>query len=412
MAITADAEVGRAQKRPTLLFYCQHSLGMGHLLRSFALVRSLARVYRVVFLNGGPLPAGLPPPSDCEMIHLPPLGMDADGKLVSRRAELTLAQAQALRRERILALYETHQPQVMVIELFPFGRKKFAHELMPLLQRAREGVRPVVLCSLRDILVNSRSDQAAHDDRASTILNKYFDAVLVHADPSFVRLDESFRPRVPVRIAIEYTGFVAPAQRARPGQRERQVVVSVGGGMVGAPLLFAAIAAQPELWAQDEMAMTIVAGPFLPESEWREVQAQARGRTGLTLLRSVPDLTDLLCRAAVSVSQCGYNTSMDILRAEVPALVVPFATAAENEQMRRARRLEDLGAVRVVDSADLDAHKLAAAVRGLLTAPRRPVALDLDGAERSRDLVRMWADKLESGSAGAPTRRGIHEHVA
>ena len=44
---------------PELLFYCQHSLGMGHLVRSFALAEALARRFRVTLLNGGQLPSGL-----------------------------------------------------------------------------------------------------------------------------------------------------------------------------------------------------------------------------------------------------------------------------------------------------------------------------------------------------------------
>jgi predicted glycosyltransferase len=34
--------------RPTVLFYCQHSLGLGHLVRSFALAGALAERFRVV----------------------------------------------------------------------------------------------------------------------------------------------------------------------------------------------------------------------------------------------------------------------------------------------------------------------------------------------------------------------------
>ena len=48
--------------RPVLLFYCQHSLGIGHLTRSFALAEALTRHFRVVFLNGGRLPPGVPVP--------------------------------------------------------------------------------------------------------------------------------------------------------------------------------------------------------------------------------------------------------------------------------------------------------------------------------------------------------------
>ena len=45
-------------QRPALLFYCQHSLGIGHLTRSFALAAALVPHFRVVFLNGGRLPPG------------------------------------------------------------------------------------------------------------------------------------------------------------------------------------------------------------------------------------------------------------------------------------------------------------------------------------------------------------------
>ena len=65
---------------------------------------------------------------------------------------------------------------------------------------------------------------------------------------------------------------------------------------------------------------------------------------GLELVRTVPDLGAELRAAAASVSQCGYNTALELLRSRVPALVVPYATPEEDEQRRRARRLARLGA--------------------------------------------------------------------
>jgi predicted glycosyltransferase len=44
------------KKQKTLLFYCQHSLGIGHLFRSFAIAEALSRSFRVVFVSGGKLP--------------------------------------------------------------------------------------------------------------------------------------------------------------------------------------------------------------------------------------------------------------------------------------------------------------------------------------------------------------------
>ena len=39
----------------------------------------------------------------------------------------------------------------------------------------------------------------------------------------------------------------------------------------------------------------------------------------------MPDLAAEMRAAAVSLSQCGYNTALDIIVAQVPALVVPYA---------------------------------------------------------------------------------------
>ena len=46
--------------RPRLLFHCQHSVGLGHLVRSVHLADGLAQDFDVTLLNGGPWPADLP----------------------------------------------------------------------------------------------------------------------------------------------------------------------------------------------------------------------------------------------------------------------------------------------------------------------------------------------------------------
>ena len=58
---------------------------------------------------------------------------------------------------------------------------------------------------------------------------------------------------------------------------------------------------------------------------------------------------------------------------------MPYATPEEDEQLRRARRLEELGALRVVEAHRLTPELLAREIRGLLAfEPARP-AIDLDG---------------------------------
>jgi predicted glycosyltransferase len=391
--------------RPPLLFWCQHSVGLGHLVRSFALAAALAERFRVVLLCGGSVPSSLRPPPDIELVELPPLGIGPDGAFASHDARLTLEDARALRRRMILRTLRSLRPEAVVIELFPFGRAKFAGELLPLLEEARgQAPRPpLVACSLRDILVGRRDNQAAHDDRACRIANRYLDAVLVHSDPHFARLEDSFALRSRLRVPVHYTGFVQPGSGPRPLRRERRLVISAGGGLVGEALLTAAARAHSSLARETGLRVTMIAGPFLPESAWRRVVAAARsGDERIELLRTVTDLGAELRSARASISQCGYNTAIEILAARVPALVVPFATPEEDEQTVRARRLAELGAVRMLDPGLLQPHVLAAEVRRLLDFRPRPLALDLEGAERTaRTLSELVAERAGAREASA-----------
>ena len=60
----------------TLLFYCQHSVGIGHLVRSFALVNSLKKTFLVTLVSGGAFPKGLSVPDGINFVQLPPIGLN------------------------------------------------------------------------------------------------------------------------------------------------------------------------------------------------------------------------------------------------------------------------------------------------------------------------------------------------
>ena len=125
-------------------------------------------------------------------------------------------------------------------------------------------------------------------------------------------------------------------------------------------------------------------GPFLPEGQWLSLQQSVRRLTGVSLLRQVPDMVAEMRNARASLSQCGYNTALDIVVARVPALVVPYATATENEQGVRAARLAQRGALRWADvRALVDPARLVDEIDALLRFVPRSTALDLDGAANS-----------------------------
>jgi predicted glycosyltransferase len=371
--------------RPSLLFYCQHSVGLGHLMRSYALCRGLAERFRVVLMVGGALPDGIAPPEGVELVALPPLGVEG-GRFRSHDRRLSTERAWAVRAERIQSTLRDVRPQVVLVELFPFGRAKFARELVPLLEAAHaQGA--FTACSLRDILVAGRPDQRAYDDRARELADTHLDAVLVHCDPRFARLEETFAPSSALRVPVHYTGFVTNLKGTVPfRKREPVIVVSAGGGRVGEPLLRAALECTPPRG----MRLRAIAGPLMPEEAFANLKTPVpttvtenlKGTVPADVVRCVADLGAELARASGSVSQCGYNTALDIVRTRVPALVVPYATPEEDEQMRRARRLERLGVLKVTH---LD--RLGEDIRDLPELRPAAAALDLDGARATTELL-------------------------
>lgn len=382
-------------RRPTLLFYCQHAMGMGHLVRSLALAEALSQSFRVVLLNGGELPSSLSLPRTIEIINLPPLRL-ANGQLISCDDRYSVTQAQDARLDRILSSLHWLRPEVLLTELYPFGRKKFEFELLPLLEAAKTQscFAPLIVCSLRDILVSCRSDQQKHEQRVLSTANRWFDAILVHSDPSFACLEESFDPRRCLSPSVHHTGFVVGNRRKLPRDRSRNgpIVISAGGGYYGFQLFSSAIEAHALLSETELLTMKVIAGPFLPDAQWKDLRVAADGRQGVTLVRSVPDLYSELSHARASISQCGYNTAMEIIQAQAPALVVPFADGGEDEQLKRARQLEVLGAMRVLEQKELTPKRLAEEIRNLIGFQPQTANLNFDGARRSTEIL---SDLLE-----------------
>jgi predicted glycosyltransferase len=377
-----------------IVFYCQHVLGMGHFMRSLSIVSALAP-HRTVFVTGGPdVPGALP----AHVVHerLPVMSMDEEFKEMLAGQDL-----EAAKRERaamLAAIMERERPDVLVVELYPFGRKAFEFELLPVLKAIRRGAygRPRVVCSLRDILVE-KTDPEKYQSRVVGRLNDYFDALLVHSDPGLFTLEETFPRIAEAKIPVEYTGFVTqmPSPGARQAVRvamgispdEKLVVASAGGGKVGSELLFAAVNSYPLLITDNRVRLEIFTGPFLDEEAYQRLLAHSSAHERICVSRFAGNFLDILAAADASLSLAGYNTTMNVLASGVPALVWPFAQ--NQEQSLRAHRLEGLGALTVIEPGDFEPARLAALVSQLLRGPReaKAPAFRLDGAAQSAQFI-------------------------
>jgi predicted glycosyltransferase len=115
-------------------------------------------------------------------------------------------------------------------------------------------------------------------------------------------------------------------------------------------------------------------------------QAQAPGH--LEIFRFRRDFPSLLTVAGLSVSQAGYNTVCDLLRAGCRSLLVPFAAGGETEQTTRANRLEALGLASVLPEEALNGATLTEAIKKAERLPKAVAnSLDLQGATKTAELI-------------------------
>jgi len=383
----------------SVFLYVQHLLGIGHLKRAATLASALAAGgLEVTFASGGPAVPGIAP-EGVRLVQLPAVSA-ADLGFSNLVDESGCAVSETWKARRAAALMDAWREAdagVLLIELFPFGRRQMRFELLPLLEAARAVTpRPVIVSSVRDILGGGQKDPNKQDEMLANF-EKYFDHVLVHSDPELVTFERTFRHASRLGARLHYTGFIsnrlAALSRGETVARTGEVIVSAGGGAVGTPLLRASILAR-RLTTLRAHTWRVFAGINCAEADYEALVQLARkeGGEGIIVERFRPDFPVLIANCALCISQAGYNTLMEILQCGARAVVVPFARGGETEQSLRARLFAERGAVDMVVEAGLTPAALAAAADRAVVRPRSPgVVADLDGAARSAALIAGWA---------------------
>ncbi|MEE4240811.1 MAG: glycosyltransferase [Desulfopila sp.] len=377
--------------------YCQHVLGIGHVHRSLEICRKLSEHHDVTMISGGsPLQVE---EERISFFQLPGLTMDSRfNNLAPCDQGKNLDDVKRLRREMLYGFFDTFQPDLFLLELYPFGRKAFRFELDPVLMAISKKELPpcLVVCSLRDILVE-RHDREKFEARALSTLNTYFDGLLIHGDPEFIPLSETFSKVAEISVPLFYTGYVTPPvclegrsqirRKLNIEEDKHLIVASIGGGSVGSELLFAVIDAF--LFLDDNrLQLQIFTGPYAPDDAVNKLRSATKKKPGITVKRFTSTFTKWLEAADLAISMAGYNTTMNTLAAGVPALFYPFS---ENcEQHLRISRLAEHVPFSVLTQNDLKTEILAGKIQNQLLKERFTSPVNLAGAANTSRILTQW----------------------
>ncbi|MDA4843791.1 glycosyltransferase family protein [Hoeflea poritis] len=354
------------KSQPTVLYYVQHLLGVGHVFRTMRITAALVRAgFRVELIYGG---EKLPHFDDHgALVHfLPPLTSSKGdfSNLVTGDGSIADDAYRVSRREKVLNILKECSPDILVTEAFPFGRRQMHFELLPLMEAAiAMQPRPKIFASVRDIL--QEGNKPSKDRQSVDLLRRYFDAVLVHGDDQLVDLSATFPLVDEISDLVHYTGIVTPqlTDEILDADDQYDVVVSAGGGLLGRELLFAAAEAKA-MSPLSDARWCLLTGPFGDAGENERLAGY-----GLTVLQFVPDLYRLLKTARLSVSLAGYNTVADIMAAGCRCIMAPQWNDKETEQLRRAQLLDARGLAVMLPHEEKTPSALCEAIERTLALP-------------------------------------------
>ncbi len=324
-----------------VIYYCQHVLGIGHFFRSLEICKAFSG-HEVILVTGGSR-VSVQLPSHIREMHLPELMMNQEFSILySPEGGKPVDRIMRERQRLLYTLFAAEAPHQFIVELYPFGRKAFRFEIDPILEGIRCGDLPPcrVICSLRDILVEKK-DPAVYEARVIDMLNRYFDALLIHADPRVLTLDETFSRLRDIAVPIVYTGFVTPKPAPDAGASLRRelgidredilIVVSAGGGTVGDILLEAVVEAFGSMNIGNTTYLHVFTGPFLGDDAFERLRRIPNGRIRISRQPSNRGFRAVQINIHRSPGSKGEALLHD--RAQAPRLQFLIGQNAQNPQL-------------------------------------------------------------------------------
>lgn len=355
------------------LFYCQPVLGLGHLLRSIYISKSLVNFFEVDFLHGGYKMIETPPLKRFYFLQLPPIWLKDPtdlSRLEDPYGKHSLQEIFELRWKKLEPLFENPY-DFIITEMYPFSKKTFAKEIDTLIQKVKKrNPSCLVICSFRGVY------DPLPPEREIEIVKKIFeeyDYVFSHSDERLIPLDDFFQMASAIKQKLIYTGFVSNPEEFK-AVRKKQIVITMGAGSYGEelPRIVATIAP-----LFPDYTFLFGLGPKTPPNLRKSLEE--RSVSNIKITGFIDNFCQVLSESALSIS-LGGSTLGDVVKTKTPALVYPERNL---EHLLRAKKFEEKGAVKVLRKEDLTLSGLKKIMEEVLHAPYRDPDIDVNGAQNT-----------------------------
>lgn len=380
-------------------FPVESLVGLGHFNRAGKIVREMVSSGMDVTVSSGTFVDPERFFAGAELSHMTPYvsknqkgefyRLDADGKRTACPDFNEHAWIKERSDHHIQCVHDL-KPDVMLTEYWPFDRDFLDSEMISMIGAGLGLPHNLRVASVRDIIDPPRdstpeivAEHKLQEVKAVKVLNDYYHAVLIHGDPRFVTLDETFSRMNEIKPNIIYTGYITDnlPERKVPDPKTGTLLVSCGSGVDGEEMMLSFLTAwdlllsirdqNPEVATVIDRPVHIVCGPRFYQGAYDQIvpwAAKLSEQSGypITVDKYRDDFTTLLSQAAFSVSFAGYNTTLETLALDVPSLMIPKYALSNGhlwfstEQVFRLEKLQQRGLARFAHPEEVQNSKIFA----------------------------------------------------
>jgi predicted glycosyltransferase len=338
-----------------------------------------------LIVTGSPVPNGYRLPKGADYVKLPSVVKVGAGRYASRSLATPFEDVLAVRRDLLLGVARSFQPDALVVDHAPAGLK--GEMVATLAFLTRNSPETGLILGLRDIVDEApRVRRDWEREGVYDLLDRVYDRILVYGKREIYDVVTEYRFSAQAARKSRYVGYLRrtadrPVDAVRRELRlstGRLVLVTAGGGGDGHELFRVMLEGIRRSPGQVSFDCLLVWGPLMPEEARREFERTASGLPGVRFLDFVTDLATYIRAADVIVAMAGHNSVSEILSFGRPSILVPRVTP-RREQVIRAEALRQRGLVRMIQPAELTPERLLADVEELLEHPdavQPPFALD------------------------------------
>lgn len=354
-----------------VMMYSQDGFGLGHMRRTTSIGHQIVQLCpdaAILTMADSRLGQFFEASRNHDYLKLPSILKAGPGDWRAVSLPLPFAAVHEMRKELIRSAVLSFQPHVLLVDHMPHGAMG---ELLPTLEAIRAtNAHTQVVLGLRDILdAPAVVRQRWQVEGAYESVERYYDSLLIYGQREVFNLAEQYGFSARVSERMHYCGYVCTPQTARYTARARAkyisskdtstklIVAMAGGGADAYPMMRALLDALPAINAQQRCFLVLVAGPFMPPEQRRDLEVRARGLPARVSI-TVNDPLSYIEAADLLVAMAGYNTTTEILRSGKRAILVPRAGPSAEQRMR-ATLFAARGWIEMLDPDDLRVDSMA-----------------------------------------------------